>query len=98
MQFQRLSNETSFAHPITWQELFNPNTELADPNHDLSIGNFRKFLPPTFTIDALSKLLMFGDYAKARAEAQGCNSMGDEACLNMCAQIDGRSILPLVQN
>ena len=82
MQFQRLSNETSFAHPITWQELFNPNTELADPNHDLSIGNFRKFLPPTFTIDALSKLLMFGDYAKAKAEAQGCNSIdpGPEPC------------------
>ena len=32
-----------------------------------------QFLPPTFTIEALSKLLMFRDYTKAKAEAQSAS-------------------------
>ena len=61
-----MSNATTFAHPITWQELFNSNT-------DQPMEEILQLLPPTFTIDALSKLLMFGDYAKAKAEAQSAS-------------------------
>ena len=62
--FQSLSNATEFAHPITWQDLFNPNTR------HYGIITISEFLANALTVDALSKLLMFGDYVRAKAEAQ----------------------------
>ena len=64
--FQIPSNETVFGHPIMWQELFSPNTEAIQ----IVLEGISKILPHTFTIEALSKLLMYGNYAKAKAEAQ----------------------------
>ena len=54
-----------------WQELFSPNAGLS--SQDLSAVSM--ILPKSFTIEALSKLLMYGNYAKAKAEAQSTTGM-----------------------
>ena len=71
MLFQISSNDVIYGHPILWQELFNPHNDLRDIADGAS-----KIIPRTLTIEALSKLLMYGNYAKARAEAQS-TTVGD---------------------
>ena len=55
-----------------WQELFNPNSELrySTENSTEDFTVMRKVLPHTFTIESLTKLLMYGNHVKAKAEAQ----------------------------
>ena len=55
-----------------WQELFNPNgaENYQGGDADETFTAMRKVLPRTFTIEALAKLLMYGNYVKAKAEAQ----------------------------
>ena len=48
-----------------WQELFSSNNDVKEFARGSS-----KILPHTLTVEALSKLLMYGNYAKAKAEAQ----------------------------
>lgn len=48
-----------------WQELFSPDSELSGV-----LWGTSKILPSSFDVEALSKLLMYGNYAKAKAEAQ----------------------------
>ena len=71
MLFQIPSNETDYGHPILWQELFVPYAVARSFSWSDLAGTAAILPGPhTLTIKALSKLLMYGNYAKAMAEAQ----------------------------
>ena len=55
-----------FAHPLGWLELFNP-----EPSYPEQILNYTAIYHPyKFTIPGLSKLLMYGNFLKARSSAE----------------------------
>ena len=66
-----------------WQALFSPNPKPLWVWEEI-MQDIAKLLPRTFTIEALSKLLMYGNYAKAKAEAQSTTGWSIRLYTSFC--------------